>query len=108
MADYDLEPDPEWVYLSTIFDLPKVPVDVATLLRQVVVDLIRDDVITKSAKWQALEVMAANTLELDRSALAIGRRARDMVTECAVDGKPRSLTVEMKDGARVALTVSRP
>jgi spore maturation protein SpmA len=99
VPDYELTADASWTYLTDIFGLPKVPVEVADLLREVVRKLVADDVISAKAKWQALEVMAVNMLGLDRPALALGNRARRAVDGALSTGEPQTLTVQTPTGS---------
>lgn len=96
------EEEPAWVYLSSIFGLPKVPTKVAQLLRRVIAEMERADLCSPRAKWQALEAMAVNMLGEDRGALALGRRARTLI-DTAAAGEPAVLEVQTKNG-KVYLT----
>lgn len=95
----------QWVYLSSIFGLPKVPTPVAHLLRRVVASMVQSGLVSEKARWQALEAMAVNMLGEDRSALALGRRTRALI-DAALSGEPAVLEIQTKDGPVTLVAVT--
>lgn len=92
-----MDQDPEWVYLSSILDLPKVPTALASLLRTVVADMVKRGIVNPRHRWQALEVLATNWLAQDKDTLSLGTKAAQMATQTALDGHPRRIEVERGD-----------
>lgn len=56
------EEDDVWVSLATIFDTTKIPYSVATLLRQVIMNMEQEGAISDRNSWQVLEYLAAEYL----------------------------------------------